>query len=595
MNCPSRTDEPAADQGWNQNPPELAADVTTRQDLNGIANLRTGQDSVKEAKETCGDSQLDGADDYRPKADPEDKSSIRLRKGASTSSQNLSPFPELPPANTHGGTQPSDACPPFANLSSKRRSSQFVLRLWSIIAKYCKFIGPGFMISVAYIDPGNYSTDVAAGAATKYKLLFIVLLSNIFAIVLQSLAVRLGTVTGLNLAQHCRAHLPRWLNIFLYIVGECAIVATDIAEVTGSAIAINLLIKVPLVWGCLITIVDVLIILIFYSPNGSTRRLRAFEYFVMILVLGVVICFCIQLSYIRDASVGQVFDGFVPSSAVLNGQGIYLSCGILGATVMPHSLYLGSGLVQPRLIDFDIVAGNYRGTQATDRNNKNLYRPSLAAIRSCLSYSTAEVIISLFTFALFVNSAILIVAGASLSTSSAAENGNLFGIHDLLSTTLAPIAGTIFALALLLSGTSAGIICTIAGQMLSEGALQWKTAPWKRRLLTRSISIVPSIVVAGAVGKEGLSAALNGTQFALSIALPFVSAPLIYFTCRNKYMVVGGMESLEGEEGALETEQEAGKVRMRNHRLVSALAIAIWFAVTIMDVASLVFAGLGKT
>ena len=314
----------------------------------------------------------------------------------------------------------------------------------------------------------------------------------------------------------------------------------------------------------------------------------------MVLVLGVVICFCIQLSYIRNTPVGQVFDGFIPSSAVLNGQGIYLSCGILGATVMPHSLYLGSGLVQPRLIDFDIAAGNYRGTQATDRNNKNLYRPSLAAIHSCLSYSTAEVIISLFTFALFVNSAILIVAGDSLSTSSAAENGNLFGIHDLLSTTLAPIAGTIFALALLLSGTSAGIICTIAGQMLSEGALQWKTAPWKRRLLTRSISIVPSIVVAGAVGKQGLSAALNGTQFALSIALPFISAPLIYFTCRNKYMVVGGMESLDGEEGALETEQEAGKVRMRNHRVVSALAIAIWFVVTIMDVASLVFAGLGK-
>ena len=337
-----------------------------------------------------------------------------------------------------------------------------------------------------------------------------------------------------------------------------------------------------------------LIILIFYNPNGSTRRLRAFEYFVMVLVLGVVVCFCIQLSYIRDVPVGQVFDGFVPSSAVLNGQGIYLSCGILGATVMPHSLYLGSGLVQPRLIDFDVAAGNYRGTQATDRNNKNLYRPSLAAIRSCLSYSTAEVIISLFTFALFVNSAILIVAGASLSTSSATENGNLFGIHDLLSTTLAPIAGTIFALALLLSGTSAGIICTMAGQMLSEGALQWKAAPWKRRLLTRSISIVPSIIVAGAVGKQGLSAALNGTQFALSIALPFISAPLIYFTCRNKYMVVGGMESLEGEEGALETEQEAGKVKMRNHRLVSALAIAIWFVITIMDVASLVFAGLGK-
>lgn len=313
----------------------------------------------------------------------------------------------------------------------------------------------------------------------------------------------------------------------------------------------------------------------------------------MILVLGVVVCFCIQLSYIRSASVGGVFDGFVPSSAIVQGQGIYLSCGIIGATVMPHSLYLGSGLVQPRLIDFDIAAGNYSGPNVTDRSNKNVYRPSLAAIRSCLSYSTAEVIISLFTFALFVNSAILIVAGASLSTSSATESGNLFGIHDLLSSTLAPIAGTIFAIALLLSGTSAGIVCTIAGQMLSEGALQWKIAPWVRRLLTRSVSIVPSIIVAGAVGKQGLSAALNGTQFALSVALPFISAPLIYFTCRNKYMVVGGMEPSEEEEPGQALEQEVEKVKMRNHPLVSALAIAIWLVITIMDVASMVFAGLG--
>ena len=314
----------------------------------------------------------------------------------------------------------------------------------------------------------------------------------------------------------------------------------------------------------------------------------------MILVLGVVVCFCIQLSYIRNASVGEVLDGYVPSSAVIKGQGIYLSCGILGATVMPHSLYLGSGLVQPRLITYDVAAGNYSGPDVTDRSNKSVYRPSLAAIRACLSYSTAEIIISLFIFALFVNSAILIVAGASLSTNSAAENANLFGIHDLLSTTLAPIAGTIFALALLLSGSSAGIVCTIAGQMLSEGALQWKVAPWVRRLFTRSISIVPSIIVAGAVGKEGLSAALNGTQFALSVALPITSAPLIYFTCRNKYMVVGGMESSGGEEMGQELEQVVEKVMMRNHWLVSALAIAIWLVITIMDLASLVFAALGK-
>ncbi|KAF6221431.1 hypothetical protein HO133_002287 [Letharia lupina] len=594
MNCPSRPDEPAAHDGWNQNPSKLAADVTTRQDLNGIVNLRTGQDSVKEAEDARGGSQIDGPNDYHRIADPDGTSSFRQRIGTSRSIHTVKSFPEIRPAKTHGSVEPRGEFPFLGNIFPPRFPSSFFLRIWRTLAKFCGFIGPGFMISVAYIDPGNYSTDVSAGAATKYKLLFIVLLSNVFAIVLQSLAVRLGTVTGLNLAQHCRAHLPRWLNIVLYIVGECAIVATDIAEVIGSAIALNLLIKVPLVWGCVITIFDVLIILIFYSPNGSTRRLRAFEYFIIILVLGVVVCFCIQLSYIRDASVREVLDGFVPSSAIIKGQGIYLSCGILGATVMPHSLYLGSGLVQPRLIDFDIAAGNYSGPDVTDRSNKNLYRPSLAAIRSCLSYSTAEVIISLFTFALFVNSAILIVAGASLSSSSAAESGNLFGIHDLLSTTLAPVAGTIFALALLLSGTSAGIVCTIAGQMLSEGALQWKVAPWVRRLLTRSISIVPSIIVAGAVGKEGLSAALNGTQFALSIALPFISAPLIYFTCRNKYMVVGGTESVEGEEMGQELQPEAEKVKMRNHRLVSALAVAIWLVITIMDVASLVFAGLGE-
>ena len=315
----------------------------------------------------------------------------------------------------------------------------------------------------------------------------------------------------------------------------------------------------------------------------------------MSLVLGVVVCFCIQLSYIKDASVGEVFDGFIPSSAIIKGQGIYLSCGILGATVMPHSLYLGSGLVQPRLIDYDIAAGNYSAPDVTDRSGKNVYRPSLAAIRACLSYSTAEVIISLFVFALFVNSAILIVAGASLSSDPSADSDNLFGIHHLLSTTLAPIAGTIFALALLLSGSSAGIVCTIAGQMLSEGALQWKVAPWVRRLFTRSISIVPSIIVAGAVGKEGLSAALNGTQFALSVSLPILSAPLIYFTSRNKYMAVGGVGSVDGEEGTVrELEQEVEKVEMRSHRLVSALAVAIWLVITIMDVASLVFAGLGK-
>ena len=232
MNCPSRTDEPAAHDGMNQNPSELAADVTTRQDLNGIVNSRTGQDSAQEAEDARSDSQVDGPSDYLRIAESDNTRSFRNRKGTRTSisSHTLKSFPDPQIANTSSSSsEPGND--PVVHDSSHERSSNLFLRIWSIIAKFCRFIGPGFMISVAYIDPGNYSTDVAAGAATKYKLLFIVLMSNLFAIVLQSLAVRLGTVTGLNLAQHCRAHLPRWLNIILYIVGECAIIATDIAEV----------------------------------------------------------------------------------------------------------------------------------------------------------------------------------------------------------------------------------------------------------------------------------------------------------------------------------------------------------------------------
>lgn len=321
------------------------------------------------------------------------------------------------------------------------------------------------------------------------------------------------------------------------------------------------------------------------------RRLRAFEFFVVALVLGVVICFCIQLSLIEHTSVGEVFKGYLPSSTVVQGEGIYLSCGILGATVMPHSLYLGSGIVQARLKHFDAKAGTHVPNDSTDQEvDKVFYRPSLAAIRSCLTYSTVEVALSLFTFALFVNSAILIVAGASLSSIVSAQSADLFGIHGLLSESIAPAAGTIFALALLLSGTSAGIVCTIAGQMLSEGALNWTVAPWLRRLLTRSISITPSIIIAGAVGADGLSAVLNATQVALSVVLPFVSAPLIYFTCRNKYMIVNGPEAAADDE----LEQEVERVKMRNHWSVSVLAVLVWLVIVIMNVALLVLVGLGK-
>lgn len=248
---------------------------------------------------------------------------------------------------------------------------------------------------------------------------------------------------------------------------------------------------------------------------------------------------------------------------------------------MPHSLYLGSGIVQPRLKDFDIKSGFLIPDPDVDEADKAFYKPSVEAIRHCLWYSITELSISLFSFALFINSAILIVAGASLSSKASANDTDLFGIHALLSRTIAPVAGTVFALALLLSGTSAGIVATMAGQMVSEGALNWKLKPWIRRLVTRVISIIPAIIVAGAVGSSGLSAALNGTQVALSVALPFVSAPLIYFTCRSPYMTVRTDQGYD--------------VKMQNHWITAFFAVLVWLVIVVMNVALLALVGLGKS
>ncbi|RFU77178.1 transporter smf2 [Trichoderma arundinaceum] len=488
--------------------------------------------------------------------------------------------------------------------SSRARVQTPIERLKHVLMTFSKFIGPGFMVSVAYIDPGNYSTDIAAGSSYRFKLLFVVLLSNLFAILLQSLAIQLGTVTGLDLASACRAYLPRWLNYFLYVLAEVAIIATDIAEVIGTAIALNLLIpKLPLVAGCALSILDVMAILIFYRPDGSMKGLRVFEFFVLLLVLGVVICFCIQLSLIKHTTtVGEVFKGYLPSSAIVQSDGLYQACGILGATVMPHSLYLGSGIVKPRLREYDQKHGlmpqepvSAASSTIDESYDKILYIPSLAAIKHSLKYSITELALSLFTFALFVNSAILIVAGASLYGNPDALTADIFGIHRLLSSSISSGAGTIFALALLLSGISAGIVCTIAGQMVSEGALRWKVKPWLRRLITRSISITPSIIIAGAVGQKGLDTALNASQVVLSTVLPFVTFPLIYFTARTRYMMVqpGGarlhVESREDGQAIVSTGTD-----MSNGWVLIIISALVWLLIAVMNVANLVLLGLGN-
>lgn len=269
---------------------------------------------------------------------------------------------------------------------------------------------------------------------------------------------------------------------------------------------------------------------------------------------------------------------------------------------MPHSLYLGSGIVQPRLRDYDekhgLVAPN---SYVDDGVEKSTYVPSLRAIRHSLKVSTLELGIALFTFALFVNSAILIVAGVSLYDNKDAPDADIFSIHDLLSKSISPAAGTIFALALLLSGITAGVVCTIAGQMVSEGALNWRMRPWLRRLMTRSISITPSIIIAGAVGRTGLSDALNASQVVLSVVLPFVTAPLIYFTCRNKFMTVQSAETrLQDSLAAHDVRPTTaprdgnGSVKMANSWYTTAIAVIIWVIIAAMNVANLALLGKGE-
>ncbi|KND86280.1 Manganese transporter SMF1 [Tolypocladium ophioglossoides CBS 100239] len=511
-------------------------------------------------------------------------------------------------AGENGSPGPKDRA--VARIGSlRRRSAAQAKTAWTKMkhraVTFSKFVGPGFMISVAYIDPGNYSTDITAGASYRFKLLFIVLLSNLFAILLQSLAIQLGTITGLDLASMCRVHLPRWLNWSLYAMAEIAIIATDIAEVIGTAIALNLLIpSLPLVAGCALSILDVMVILIFYRPDGAMKGLRLFEAFVCVLVIGVVVCFCIQLSMIKETSVGAIFRGYLPSDALIQPDGLYQACGILGATVMPHSLYLGSGIVQPRLREYDTAHGLMpedpvsAALSTAEWYDKVTYIPSHAAIKHSLKYAIAELVLLLFTFALFVNSAILIVAGASLYGIPDALTADIFGIHDLLSKSISPSAGTIFALALLLSGVSAGIVCTIAGRMVSEGALRWKMKPWLRRLVTRSISITPSIIIAGAVGRSGLNAAMNGSQVVLSIVLPFVTLPLIYFTSRGRFMTVQPgtaryMHDTDDEGRPLITSVGEG-VDMSNSWWLIATAGIVWLVMAVMNVANLVLMYLGK-
>lgn len=448
--------------------------------------------------------------------------------------------------------------------------------------RYLSFIGPGLLVSVAYIDAGNYSTSVSSGANYQYRLLFSILISNLFAVLLQSLCIKLGSITGLNLAEMCRLHLDRRLNLVIYVLAEFAIIATDLAEVVGTAIALEILFGIPLEVGILITVIDVLLILYFYKDDGTMKEVRFFEMFVSLFVGLTCLCFVVLLFKINVDDKKLLWIGFLPSSKqILEEKLVYLSLGILGATVMPHSLYLGSALVQPRLKEYDIQHQLYEPAHEEVLLHSK-YKPSLALIDYCLAFSYTELIISLFFVAMFVNSSILIVAGATLYGKKEADDADLFSIYQMLRDIISPAAGLAFALAMLFSGQAAGIVCTMLGQLVSEGFIDWKMKPWKRRILTRVLAILPCWIMVFTTGRRGIAELLNASQVVLSLLLPFLSAPLIYFTCNKKFMVIELKNDNPAEMDPL-LHPRSKFIDFSNGKIMAFASVLVWGCISFLN------------
>ena len=368
--------------------------------------------------------------------------------------------------------------------------------------KALAFAGPGYLIAVGYMDPGNWATDLAGGSAFGYRLLFVILLSNLMAVLLQGLSSKLGIVTGRDLAQACRDHYSRPVVVFQWIICETAIAACDLAEVIGSAIALNLLFHIPITVGVVLTAADVLVVLFL-----QTKGFRWLEALVIVLIATIGLCFLFEV-VISKPSLAGVLAGFVPSAQIVRDpRMLYIAMGILGATVMPHNLYLHSSIVQTR---------RYEQTAVGKRE----------AVRFAFLDSTIAL-----TFALFINASILIVAAASFHTSGHSDVAEIQTAYTLL-TPLLGVGGAsaVFALALLASGQNSTITGTLAGQIVMEGFLQIRLRPWVRRLITRGLAIVPAVVVAILYGEHGTAKLLIMSQVVLSLQLSFAVFPLVRFT-----------------------------------------------------------------
>lgn len=366
------------------------------------------------------------------------------------------------------------------------------------------FIGPAYLVSVGYMDPGNWATDLAGGSKFGYQLIWILLMSNLIALLLQSLSARLGIVRGLDLAQASRNAYPKWVNIPLYALAQTAIVACDLAEIIGMAIGLNLLFGLPLIWGISITIFDT-VILLFLMNKG----MRKMEIFIVSMVFIVGISFLVEM-FIVEPSLKEVVKGLQPS--LLSGQALYIAIGIIGATVMPHNLYLHSSLVQ---------------TRKFERDEKGL--------KEAIRFNFIDTAVAL-NLAFFVNAAILILAAAAFFKNGLHEVAEIQDAYKLLGHIFGGVAPTLFALALIAAGQSSTVTGTLAGQIIMEGHLNLRIQPWIRRLITRLLAIIPAFFTILYFGDDALSGLLILSQVVLSLQLGFAVIPLIHFTSDKKEM-----------------------------------------------------------
>src|SRR4051794_22451873 len=374
--------------------------------------------------------------------------------------------------------------------------------------KMLAFAGPGYLVAVGYMDPGNWATDLAGGARFGYTLLSVIMVSNLMAILLQALAARLGIASGRDLAQACRDSYSRPTTFLLWILCEIAIAACDLAEVLGAAIALNLLIGLPLIWGVILTALDVLIVL--YLQHRGFRYVEALVIALIVLIAG---SFAVELWLSHPGMVGLAA-GFVPRLEIVrNPDMLYIAIGILGATVMPHNLYLHSSIVQTRK-----------------------YAESIESRQEAIRYATIDSSVALMS-ALFINAAILIMAAATFHGTGHQDVAEIGDAYQLLSPLLGTtMASVLFAVALLCSGQNATLTGTLAGQIVMEGFINIRLRPWLRRLITRLLAIIPAIVVIAMYGEKGTGPLLILSQVVLSLQLPFAVFPLVMFTSDARKM-----------------------------------------------------------